>query len=90
MLHTPELDQRACGWVRRKPAEDVPATIYWNNGSNTAWYAIVAFVPERDMVIAVTSNDGQIKDADAAAWHIVKQCTKLFNQPDADDNAGPE
>ncbi len=71
LLHTPELDQYACGWVRIEPNAGIPYTVYWHNGSNTMWYALVVFIPEKNMVVAVTANDGDIESAEAAAWKVV-------------------
>ena len=72
LLHTPELDDYACGWIRKEPDAEIPYTAYWHNGSNTMWYALVVFIPEKNMVVAVTSNDGDFEQAEAAAWEIVK------------------
>ena len=79
LLHTPELDDYACGWVRKEPSAEIPYTVYWHNGSNTMWYALVVFIPEKNMVVAVTSNDGDFDSAEAAAWEIVKASVKQFN-----------
>lgn len=70
-LHRPELNEYACGWMRESLPDERPYTVYWHNGSNTMWYALVVFIPETKMVIAVTSNDGDIAKAEAAAWKIV-------------------
>jgi hypothetical protein len=43
------------------------------------WYALVVFVPEKNMVVAVTSNDGDREKAEAAAWEVVKSSVKQFN-----------
>lgn len=77
-LHTPERDAYACGWLKMKPSSDIPYTVYWHNGSNTMWYALLAFIPEKDMVVAVTSNDGDIYSAERAAWEIVRACANQF------------
>jgi CubicO group peptidase (beta-lactamase class C family) len=79
LLHTPELNHYACGWVRKEPGKEIPYTVYWHNGSNTLWYALVVFIPEKKMVVAVTSNDGDIEKAEAAAWEIVKASVKQIN-----------
>jgi hypothetical protein len=42
------------------------------------WYALVAFIPEKNMVVAVASNDGDYVQAEAAAWEIVKATVKQF------------
>jgi CubicO group peptidase (beta-lactamase class C family) len=72
LLHTPELDEYACGWVRNDSSVEIPYTVYWHNGSNTMWYALVAFIPRKNMVVAVTSNDGDIANAEEAAWAVVR------------------
>jgi CubicO group peptidase (beta-lactamase class C family) len=78
-LHTPKLHDYACGWVVKQPTSEIPCTVYWHNGSNTMWYALVVFIPGKNMVVAVTSNDGDIKAAESAAWKIVNACAKQLN-----------
>ena len=75
-LHKPALHNYACGWVVKQPTSEIPHTVYWHNGSNTMWYALVVFIPAKNMVVAVTSNDGDIEKAEAAAWEIVKTSVK--------------
>jgi CubicO group peptidase (beta-lactamase class C family) len=53
--------------------------VYWHNGSNTMWYALVVFIPEKNMVVAVTSNDGDSENAEAAAWEVVKAGVKQID-----------
>ena len=72
LLHQPERGSYACGWVKKEPDEKIPHTTYWHNGSNTMWYALVVFIPETKSVVAITSNDGDIAKAEAAAWAVVK------------------
>jgi CubicO group peptidase (beta-lactamase class C family) len=71
-LHTPKLYGYAWGWIRKEPSKEIPYTVYWHNGANTMWYAMVAFIPEKNMVVAVASNDGDFSTAETAAWKIVK------------------
>ncbi len=78
-LHTPKLHDYACGWVVKQPTDEIPYTVYWHNGSNTMWYALVVFIPGKNMVVAVTSNDGDLKQAESAAWKVVKTCANQFN-----------
>jgi CubicO group peptidase (beta-lactamase class C family) len=78
-LHTPKLHDYACGWVVKQPTDDIPDTVYWHNGSNTMWYALVVFIPVKNMVVAVTANDGDIKAAESAAWKIVNASANQFN-----------
>ena len=75
-LHTPKLHDYACGWVVKQPTHEIPYTVYWHNGSNTMWYALVVFIPGKNMVVAVTSNDGDIKQAESAAWKSRKGLRK--------------
>ena len=75
-LHTPLRNRYAHGWIKYNPSAAIPFDHYWHNGSNTMWYALVVFIPEKSMVVAVTSNDGGTTDAEAAAWEIVSACAK--------------
>jgi hypothetical protein len=38
----------------------------------------VAFIPDKNMVVAVTSNDGDFELAEVAAWEIVEATVKSF------------
>ena len=78
-LHAPRLKQYAYGWGMKDGDANPPYTIYWHNGSNTLWYALVVFIPEKNMVVAVTANDGDFEKAEAAAWEIVKASVKQFS-----------
>lgn len=75
-LHTPRLSGYAYGWIKKEPSKELPYTVYWHNGANTMWYALVAFIPEKNMVVAVASNDGDWPSGEAAAWEIVKASVK--------------
>jgi hypothetical protein len=81
-LHTPNLDDYAYGWVQREARGKFFPPLYWHNGSNTMWYALVVFVPSTNKVIAVTSNDGDIAKAAAAAWKIVTAETVAVPMPE--------
>ena len=70
-LHTPRLHDYACGWGVMEPSPNCPYTIYWHNGTNTFWYALVVFIPKTNMVVAIASNDGDFPSAENAAWEIV-------------------
>lgn len=77
-LHTPRLHNYACGWGILEGSSISPLKIYWHNGANTLWYALVVFIPERNMVVAITSNDGDWHSAEAAAWQLVKSALHGF------------
>ncbi len=81
-LHKPHLDDYACGWVEKQPTYEIPHRVYWHNGSNTMWYALAVFIPGKNMVVAVTSNDGDINPVESAAWRIVVASAKQFNIED--------
>lgn len=78
-LHAPELGRYACGWVLKKPSYEIAHKVYWHNGSNTMWYALVVFIPDTNMVVAITSNDDDYKTAESAAWEIVKAVSQQFS-----------
>jgi len=78
-LHAPELSNYACGWVKKRPSYAIPHTLYWHNGSNTMWYALVVFIPGKNMAVAVASNDGDIDQAQSAAWKVVETSANRFN-----------
>ncbi len=75
-LHSAEIGFYACGWVVQEPNDEIPYQVYWHNGSNTMWYALVAFIPEKQLVVAVTSNDDDFENAEAAAWEIVEEVAR--------------
>lgn len=79
-LHTPNLENYAYGWVKNKPSNKIPYTTYWHNGSNTMWYALLVFIPERNMTVAITSNDGDVASAQSAGWSIVEESMKQFDE----------
>jgi CubicO group peptidase (beta-lactamase class C family) len=72
-LHTAKLNDYAFGWVVPKENRWTDQRIIWHNGSNTMWYALLVLLPDRNAVIAVTSNDGDIRRAEAAAFQIVTE-----------------
>jgi CubicO group peptidase (beta-lactamase class C family) len=78
-LHTPKLKNYAYGWGVKERGADTPYTVYWHNGSNTMWYSLVAFIPDKNMVVAVAANDGDWPSAEEAAWKIVKASVKQFS-----------
>jgi CubicO group peptidase (beta-lactamase class C family) len=93
-LHTPRMNNYAYGWVvENRPAAD-GGRLVWHNGSNTMWYAYVALLPELKAVVAVTSNDGDVPAAEAAAVEIRQACERMLRgrerkSPGAGDDAKP-
>ena len=43
------------------------------------WHALVLFIPKKNLVVAFTSNDGDVEKAEAAAGAIVKTSVKQIN-----------
>lgn len=78
-LHTPRLRKYACGWVVWPKSERHDQRLVWHNGSNTMWYALLAIVPEKNAVIAITSNDGDIRGAEDAGFQIVREIASLID-----------
>ncbi len=72
-LHQPRLNNYAYGWAinNKKPWANGP--VIWHNGSNGKWYALLAIIPGLNSVIVVTSNDGNVPDAQKSAWEIIKK-----------------
>ncbi|MBL7039876.1 MAG: beta-lactamase family protein [Pirellulaceae bacterium] len=76
-LHTPRLKSYAFGWVVPDQNKWTNGRLIWHNGSNTMWYALLAILPERNAVVSVTSNDGDIESAEEAAFQIVREFSKM-------------
>ena len=70
-MQTAVTDDYGLGWVVQ-PLPDHNATLIWANGSNTFWYALLAMVPERDLVIAVALNRFDQKRGDAALQDLLR------------------
>ena len=60
----------AMGWVVTRPAG------HWHNGSNTMWYAEVAFDLEEGTVAAVAVNDGDIASVQPAVSALLQALMK--------------
>lgn len=73
-LHTVKLENYAFGWAKRVESDWFNGTIYWHNGSDTMWYALLVFEPASNVVVAVVSNDGDFATAEKSAWEIVDFC----------------
>ena len=78
-LHTALENRYAYGWVVNAATYRHPYEVIWHNGSNTMWYALVAFIPEKNLVVAVTVNDGDLAKAEPAAWKVVHAMTERFH-----------
>lgn len=59
LLHTPVSSGYALGWVVDDLAWLGGGIIHTHNGSNTMWFAQLAYAPERDLVLAVVINQAR-------------------------------
>jgi len=91
LLHDRDFGPYSSGWIRRLGGdEDRRYAMYWHNGSNTMWYAFVTFIPEMNMVVALASNDGDLEQAEAAAWEIVEASVKQFEDAGGESIQGAD
>ena len=70
-LHRPPAGDYALGWVSQMKGDQ---RVIWHNGSNTLWYAIVAFNAAADKGVVLVSN-GSInarKGLDALAFELMR------------------
>ncbi len=81
-LHAPFLENYASGWVvfERNWAD---GKLIWHNGSNTMWYALLVILPEKEMVMAFTSNDGNFRKAEPELFTLAKQLALSSSQSEA-------
>ncbi len=70
-LHLPESGAYAMGWVSQTTPD---RRVVWHNGSNTCWYAIVAFDAAADRGVAIVTNGsiGAAQAVDAAAMAAIR------------------
>ena len=83
-LHRSQGDNYAYGWVDDEPEWVHGRHTIWHNGSNTMWYALVAFVPDDDIGLAVATN-GSIQSSS----FVHEVVTALFDRFH-DDEGGEE
>lgn len=76
-LHTPVLNNYACGWGSPKRSwGGTRAYTLSHSGSNTMWFAIAWLAPDKDMAVLVACNsahDGVTKVCDKAAWALISK-----------------
>jgi len=70
-LHQPESGAYAMGWVSQTTPD---RRVIWHNGSNTLWYAIVAFdaAADRGVVIVTNGSIGAAQAVDAVAMAAIR------------------
>jgi len=73
ILHTANLSDYAMGWIEVKPKTLPVESIFWHNGSNTMWYALLLAVPEEDLVYALAANTGTVEKIDPVFNALIKQ-----------------
>ena len=76
-LHTPFLEDYACGWVRYQQ-EWAGGPLIWHNGSNTLWYALLMLLPAKNTVLAFATNDGAIEEAEKAFLALALQLSEAI------------
>jgi D-alanyl-D-alanine carboxypeptidase len=57
-LHRAVGDRYGLGWVDDRPEWAEGERLIWHNGSNTFWYAMIGFLPERRLGLVVVTNGG--------------------------------
>ena len=70
-LHTPVADDYALGWAVQTLEGLNAGPIQSHNGSNTMWVAELAYSAERDTVLAVAMNTGDITKAESSMRLLV-------------------
>ena len=60
VMQTIVRDDYGLGWVVRRDG-----ALVWHNGSNSMWYAVLALVPDQDLTLAVVTNRGDGRRAEA-------------------------
>jgi D-alanyl-D-alanine carboxypeptidase len=77
-IHKPPTDgaDYALGWVVQQRNG---ARVIWHNGSNTMWYAIVAFNPAADRGVVIVTNGATVARPaiDAAAMDLVTTAASI-------------
>lgn len=75
LVHTPPAGNYALGWVSVMRGDQ---RVIWHNGSNTAWYAIVAFNAAADKGVVLVTNGGMNAGValDALAFELVTAAPK--------------
>lgn len=71
LLHRPISEEYGLGWVVQ-PVPEEGTTLIWHNGSNTLWYAVLAMVPERDLVVAIAINRYDHAGGDALVRDLIR------------------
>lgn len=83
-LHEPSMEDYTYGWILA--LNDSWANehqVLYHNGSNGFWFALLVIIPELQISIAVTTNDGDLRPARKSAWNIVRHMTAfLIENPD--------
>jgi CubicO group peptidase (beta-lactamase class C family) len=62
-LHRAVGDSYALGWVDERPEWAGGERVVWHNGSNTMWYALIGFLPDRGLGFVAVSNGGSGSEA---------------------------
>lgn len=71
-LHTARLDNYAMGWMEQEGSQTFGTPIFWHNGSNTMWFALLVVVPDENLVYALATNSSNYSEAQSAFFDIIK------------------
>ena len=74
-LHKGQKDNYAYGWVDEADKWDA-GRVFWHNGSNTFWYALLTVVPSRNAVIVVVTNDAHISKSAGEFFELTERVVK--------------
>ena len=75
-LHAPFRDGYARGWSRSR-SDWAGRDVIWHNGSNTLWYAFLALLPASNVAVALVTNDGAVRRAEAAFSTLVRELAAI-------------
>ncbi len=71
-LHAPFRDGYARGWSCSR-SDWAGRDVICHDGSNTLWYAFLALLPASNMAVALVTNDGAVRGAEAAFSTLVRE-----------------
>lgn len=76
----------AYGWIIEPDGGPFQAApVFWHNGSNTMWYAVLIVLPEERAVLAITANDGDLDSLEPVFLDLANRMIETYGlaAPDA-------
>jgi hypothetical protein len=83
-LHRALGDRYALGWVDDRPDWADSERLVWHNGSNSMWYAMIGFFPDRGLGIVAVSNGGL--GSEAVVTRAFQQIAREWRKDPAPSN----